>query len=105
MSAGNGRARRGQTARGSSSVIASGRRGASVRDEHRYSRSVAEQLRRTAEYAGGGAVRADYGKQLNEHLLELRLPTIRRSFGERARRAEGETLSYEQYLFELVELE
>jgi len=48
---------------------------------------------------------ADYGKQLNEHLLELRLPAIRRSFGERARRAEGETLSYEQYLFELVELE
>ena len=41
------------------------------------------------------------GKQLNEYLLELRLPAIRRSFGEKARRAEAETLSYEQYLFEL----
>ncbi len=45
------------------------------------------------------------GKQLNEYLLELRLPAIRRSFGEKARRAEAETLSYEQYLFELAELE
>ncbi len=42
------------------------------------------------------------GKQLNEYLLELRLPAIRRSFGEKARRAEVETLSYEQYLSGLV---
>ena len=47
---------------------------------------------------------AEAGKQLNEYLVELRLPTIRRSFGEKARRAEAETLSYEQYLFELTEL-
>ena len=45
------------------------------------------------------------GKQLNEYLLELRLPAIRRSFLEKARRAEAETLSYEQYLFELAERE
>jgi hypothetical protein len=45
------------------------------------------------------------GKQLNDYLLELRLPAIRRSFGGKARRAEAETLSYERYLFELVELE
>src|SRR5271166_1423959 len=38
------------------------------------------------------------GKKLNEYLLELRLPAIRRTFGEKARRAESETLSYEQYL-------
>lgn len=47
----------------------------------------------------------EVGKRLNEYLLELRLPAIRRSFGEKARRAEAETLSYEQYLFELAELE
>jgi DNA replication protein DnaC len=47
----------------------------------------------------------EVGKPLNEYLLELRLPAIRRTFGEKARRAEAETLSYEQYLFELVELE
>jgi len=47
----------------------------------------------------------EIGKRLNEYLLELRLPAIRRSFGEKARRAEAETLSYEQYLFELAELE
>ena len=29
----------------------------------------------------------EVGKQLNEYLLELRLPAIRRSFGEKARRA------------------
>jgi hypothetical protein len=34
------------------------------------------------------------GKQLNDYLLELRLPAIRRSFGEKARRAEAETLSH-----------
>jgi DNA replication protein DnaC len=45
------------------------------------------------------------GKRLNEYLLELRLPAVRRAFAEKARRAEAETLSYEKYLFELVELE
>ena len=45
------------------------------------------------------------GKQLNEYLLELRLPAVRRAFAEKARRAEAETLSYERYLLELVELE
>ena len=47
----------------------------------------------------------DCGTPLNEYLLELRLPAIRRSFIEKARRAEAETLSYERYLFELAELE
>jgi DNA replication protein DnaC len=45
------------------------------------------------------------GKPLNDYLLELRLPAIRRSFGDKARRAEAETLSYQRYLLELVELE
>ena len=48
---------------------------------------------------------AEQGKVLNEYLRELRLPAIRRTFGEKARRAESETLGYEQYLFELAELE
>jgi DNA replication protein DnaC len=38
-------------------------------------------------------------------LKELHLPTMRASFEESARRAEKETLSYEQYLLELVERE
>ena len=38
---------------------------------------------------------SEAGKQLNAYLLELRLPAIRRSFGEKARRAEAETLSYD----------
>ena len=42
---------------------------------------------------------------MNEYLLELRLPAIRRWFGEKARRAEAETLSHERYLLELAELE
>jgi DNA replication protein DnaC len=48
---------------------------------------------------------ADFRPQLNEHLRELHLPAVRRCFEEKARRAEAETLSYERYLFELVELE
>jgi hypothetical protein len=55
--------------------------------------------------APDSGLNAEAGKQLNEYLLELRLTAIRRSFGEKARRAESETLSYEQYLFELAELE
>jgi len=48
---------------------------------------------------------ADFKEQLNEHLRELHLPAIRRCFEDRARHAERETLSYEQYLHELAELE
>lgn len=42
---------------------------------------------------------------LVEHLKELHLPTMRTCFEESARRAEKETLSYEQYLLELAERE
>lgn len=45
------------------------------------------------------------GAELNEYLKELHLPAIRRMFEENARRATQETLSYEQFLLELVELE
>jgi DNA replication protein DnaC len=45
------------------------------------------------------------GAELNEYLKELHLPAVRRSFEEKARRATQETLGYEQYLLELVELE
>ena len=40
--------------------------------------------------------------QLVEHLKELRLPAMRDCFEEEAQRAQQETLSYEQYLFELA---
>jgi DNA replication protein DnaC len=42
---------------------------------------------------------------LNGHLKELHLPTFRECFEETARRAEQETLSYEQYLLELSQQE
>jgi DNA replication protein DnaC len=45
------------------------------------------------------------GAELNEYLKELHLPAIRRVFEENARRATQETLSYEQFLLELVERE
>lgn len=48
---------------------------------------------------------ADLNVQLTEHLRELHLPAVRRCFQEKARSAEKETLSYEQYLFELADLE
>jgi DNA replication protein DnaC len=48
---------------------------------------------------------ADIRKVLTEHLRELHLPTMRRQFEEEARRAERETLSYEQYLLELARAE
>lgn len=51
--------------------------------------------------SGAHAVRA----ALVEHLKELHLPTMRACFEESARRAEKETLSYEQYLLELSERE
>ena len=47
----------------------------------------------------------DVGAELNAYLKELHLPAIRRAFEEKARRALQETLSYEQFLLELVELE
>ncbi|MDE3196407.1 MAG: IS21-like element helper ATPase IstB [Acidobacteriota bacterium] len=47
----------------------------------------------------------DFREQLNAYLRDLHLPAIRSAFEEKARRAEKETLSYERYLFELVELE
>ena len=40
----------------------------------------------------------DIKKELTGYLRELHLPTVRDCFEERARRAEQETLSYEQYL-------
>src|SRR6266851_8144513 len=42
---------------------------------------------------------------LVENLKELHLPAMRACFEETARRAEKETLSYEQYLLELAERE
>src|SRR5215469_9711123 len=47
----------------------------------------------------------DVKKDLTSYLRELHLPTVRDCFEERARRAEQETLSYEQYLLEVVESE
>lgn len=47
----------------------------------------------------------DVQARLNEHLKDLRLPTIRACYQERAYRAQQESLSYEQYLLELVEEE
>lgn len=48
---------------------------------------------------------SDIRRTLTEHLRELHLPTMRRQFEEEARRAERETLSYEQYLLELARAE
>jgi len=48
---------------------------------------------------------ADFKATLGDHLRELHLPTVRRCYEDKARNAERETLSYEQYLFEVVELE
>ncbi len=42
---------------------------------------------------------------LVDHLKELHLPAMRACFEETARRAEKQTLSYEQYLLELAERE
>ncbi|MCP4200726.1 MAG: ATP-binding protein [bacterium] len=42
---------------------------------------------------------------LTDHLRDLHMPTIRTTFEETARRAEKESLSYEQYLLELVQCE
>jgi DNA replication protein DnaC len=47
----------------------------------------------------------DVKASLLAYLKELHVPTIRARFEEQARRAEQETLSYEQYLLELSRLE
>jgi DNA replication protein DnaC len=47
----------------------------------------------------------DFRQSLTEGLVDLRLPTVRHCYEESARRAERETLSYEQYLAELVSRE
>ena len=47
----------------------------------------------------------DVKMDLTEYLRELHLPAVRRCFEEQARRAERETLSYEQYLLDLAERE
>lgn len=44
-------------------------------------------------------------ERLDAHLKELRLPGIRSCYGELSRQAVQETLSYEQYLLELLERE
>src|SRR3954467_7814362 len=47
----------------------------------------------------------DRTEDLHQYLKELHLPAVRRSYEEKARQAERETLGYEQYLLELVERE
>ena len=47
----------------------------------------------------------DVKSQLTDYLRDLHLPAVRRWFEEKARQAERETLSYEQYLLELAERE
>jgi DNA replication protein DnaC len=47
----------------------------------------------------------DIKKELTEYLRELHLPTVRSCFEDKARRAAQETLSYEQYLLEVIESE
>ena len=44
-------------------------------------------------------------KKLTNYLIELRLPTIRDSYEEIAQQATNNSLSYEQYLYDLVETE
>jgi DNA replication protein DnaC len=50
-------------------------------------------------------VNTDVKAQLTAYLKELHLPTIRACFEDQARRAQQETLSYEQYLLELIRAE
>src|SRR5450432_4455970 len=47
----------------------------------------------------------DVRPALLEHLKDLRLPTVRECYEDTARLAERETLSYEQYLLEVITLE
>jgi DNA replication protein DnaC len=48
---------------------------------------------------------ADVRPALLGHLKDLRLPTVRECYEDTARRAERETLSYEQYLLEVISRE
>ena len=48
---------------------------------------------------------ADVRPALIGHLKELHLPTVRQCYEDTARRAERETLSYEQYLLEVISRE
>ncbi len=48
---------------------------------------------------------ADVRPALIGHLTELHLPTVRQCYEDTARRAERETLSYEQYLLEVISRE
>jgi DNA replication protein DnaC len=48
---------------------------------------------------------AEVRPALLEHLKDLRLPTVRECYEDAARRAERETLSYEQYLLEVISRE
>src|SRR6516225_7853041 len=48
---------------------------------------------------------ADVRPALVGHLKELHLPTVKQCYEETARRAERETLSYEQYLMEVISRE
>jgi len=51
------------------------------------------------------SVQEDLHTALIRYLKELRLPTMRACYAERARQAQQESLSYERYLLELVEEE
>ena len=48
---------------------------------------------------------AGINAELTQNLRHLHLPTIRECYEEVARQAEGETLSYERYLHEVVQRE
>src|SRR5881628_1702990 len=59
-------------------------------------------------HGDGGATMnavADVRPALIEHLKDLHLPTVRECYEDTARRAERETLSYEQYLLEVISRE
>src|SRR6266849_2801236 len=62
------------------------------------------QLRPVMHGNGGAAMSAvvDIRPALLEQLKDLRLPTVRECYEDTARRAERETLSYEQYLLEVI---
>ena len=48
---------------------------------------------------------AETKKRLHQNLKDLRLPTVRRCYEEQAGLAEKDSLIYEQYLHEVIELE
>ena len=65
------------------------------------------QLRPVMHGDGGAAMSAaaDVRPALIGHLKDLHLPTVRECYEDTARRAERETLSYEQYLLEVISRE